>query len=112
MSDDLRIRLGGLLSIALGVGIGWFTLWMPLQQARAGAAEISMHIKAAYVLVPLALVFGAAFVVGGRRAQYRDVTQQPPKLTPLGWMLLALTAVLAGVCFWYLQSQFAALGYR
>ncbi|HYW13016.1 MAG TPA: hypothetical protein VE871_13745 [Longimicrobium sp.] len=39
---------------------------MPLQQARAGAAKISMHIKAAYVLVPLALVFGAAFLSAAR----------------------------------------------
>jgi hypothetical protein len=112
MSQDLKIRLGGLLSIAIGLGIAWFTLWMPLQQARAGAAEISMHIKAAYVLVPFALVFGTAFLAGGTRAQYRDVTHQPPKLTPLGWMLMAATLVLAGLCFWYVQGQFAALGYR
>lgn len=112
MSHDLRIRLGGLLSIAIGLGVAWFTLWMPLQQARAGAAEISMHLKAAYVLVPFALVFGLAFLVGGTRTRYRDVTHQPPRLTPLGWMLMVLALVLAGVCFWYVQAQLATLGYR
>lgn len=112
MSHDLRIRLGGLLSIAIGAGVAWFTLWTPLQQARAGAPEISMHLKAAYVLVPLTLVFGLAFLVGGTRAQYRDVTVQPPKLTALGWILLAIVAVLAGLTFWYVQSQLSALGYN
>jgi hypothetical protein len=75
MTEDLRIRLGGLLSLAAGLPLGWYFILRPLQQARAGAAEVTMHINAAFVLVPMLLIFGAAFVVGGENARYRDVTK-------------------------------------
>jgi FtsH-binding integral membrane protein len=112
MSQDLKIRLGGVLSIVIAAVAGWWAILLPLQQARAGAAQVSMQLKAAYVLVPLALVFGVAFVALGSRMHYRDTTRTPPTLTPLGWTLFALVAVLSGVLFWVVQSQLSAMGYR
>ncbi|MBB4638889.1 hypothetical protein [Longimicrobium terrae] len=112
MSQDLKIRLGGVLSIVIAGVVGWWAILLPLQKARAGAPEVSMQLKAAYVLVPLALVFGVAFVALGSRMHYRDTTRTPPTLTPLGWTLFALVAVLSGVLFWVVQSQLSAMGYR
>ncbi|HYH78382.1 MAG TPA: hypothetical protein VEX86_01250 [Longimicrobium sp.] len=112
MTEDLRIRLGGLLCLALALPAGWYFIMRPVRLAQAGAPEITMHINAAYVLVPLMLVFGLAFVAGGENARYRDVTQNPPKPTLLGWVLMGLSLLAAGACFWWVQAQFSALGYR
>jgi hypothetical protein len=51
-------------------------------------------------------------VFGGENARYRDVTKHPPKPTLLGWVLVGVSLAVAGACFWWVQSQFAALGYR
>lgn len=112
MSQDLRLRLGGVLAIVLAAAAGWWAILLPLQRARAGAPQVSVQLKAAYVLVPFALVFGVAFLVLGSRMHYRDTTRTPPTLTPLGWMLFALVVVLAGGLFWVVQAQFSAMGYR
>jgi|GEM_PF-457565 len=112
MTQDLKIRLGGLLCLALGLPAGWFFILRPLQQARAGAPRVAMNLKAAFVLVPMLLVFGLAFAAGGEKARYRDVTQHPPKPTALGWVLVGVSLLLAGACFWWVQSQLDALGYR
>ena len=112
MGQDLRVRLGGLLCVALGTVAAWFFVMLPLQQARAGAPEIEMHLKGAFVLVPLMLVWGSAFLVGGENARYRDVTRNPPTFTLLGWVLLGLSLVAAGAFWWWVEAQLAALGYR
>jgi hypothetical protein len=57
VNPDLRTRLGGLLSIAIAAGAAWFAILTPLRQARAGAPEVSMMLRAAYVLLPFTLVF-------------------------------------------------------
>jgi len=112
MTQDLKIRMGGLASLAGAVAGGWFFLMRPLQQARAGAPEITMDIKGAYVLVPLLLVWGVAFLVGGQRTRYRDVSVHPPKPTPLGWALTLVSLAAAGAVFWWMEAQLSALGYR
>lgn len=79
MGQDLRVRLGGLVCLGLGAPAAWFFIMRPLGQARAGVPEVELHGKVAFVLVPLLLVFGLAFALGGERARYRDVTTHPPE---------------------------------
>ncbi len=108
MSQDLKARLGGLLVLAIGALIGWFFILGPLHEAQAGAATVRYSLKA-MVLVPACLVFGLAFLVRGNKLAYHDA--QRKRLTPTGWMLTALFAVLAALFYWWFKQQFAALGY-
>lgn len=110
--NDTVLRLGGVLCMTLGAAFGWFFILRPLAQARAGAPEVSMQLKIAYVLVPLLFVWGAAFAVGGAKIQYRDTSVHPPKPLPMLWVLMGITAAAAGLLFWYVNGQFAALGYQ
>jgi hypothetical protein len=111
MTEDLRIRIGGLLSLAGATLAAWFFIIRPLQQAAAGVEQVKFHGKGAFVLIPLLVVWGAAFLIGGESARYRDTSVHPPKPTALGWILMLLSLVAAGLCFWWVQASFAALGY-
>ncbi|MDB5587865.1 MAG: hypothetical protein JWP26_2835 [Devosia sp.] len=108
MVQDLKLRLGGLASIAIGVAVGWFFLWLPLQEAQSGAPEVSYQLKA-FILVPLCIIFGVGFVVAGERLQYRNA--QHSNLTVTGWVLFIVAAALTAAGYFWFQQQFAALGY-
>jgi lysylphosphatidylglycerol synthetase-like protein (DUF2156 family) len=106
---DFRTRAGGLLLIVLGAIVAWFFLLGPLREAHAGVPEVRYQLKA-FLLVPLCVVFGIAFLLGGSGLNYRDVERR--QLTLTGWLLFAVIAVLTAVGYWWLQQQFAELGYR
>lgn len=108
MSQDLKTRLGGVLVLALGAVIGWYFILGPLHQAQAGAPTVRYSLKA-MVLVPGCLVFGLAFLFGGDKLPYRDAERK--RLTPIGWVLVAIFAAVAALCYWWFKQQFAALGY-
>jgi hypothetical protein len=108
MGQDIRYRLGGLLSLAVGAGAAWFFLLMPLQEAQAGAPEVSYQLKA-FLLVPLCVVFGLGFLFAGSRLQYR--TEDHKNLTVIGWVLFAIVVVLTGAGYFWFDQQFSALGY-
>ena len=108
MVQDLKLRLGGLVFIAVGVAVGWFFLWLPLQEAQSGAPEVSYELKA-FILVPLCIIFGVGFVVAGERLQYRNA--QHSNLTVVGWVLFILGMALGAAGYFWFQQQFAALGY-
>ena len=109
MSNDLRNRLGGALLLAIGAAVAWFALWVPLEEARAGAPEVRWSLRVA-VLVPLCLVFGLFLLAAGDRHPYRDVERRT--LTPVGWGLMAAIAVSAFAVWWWMDSTMAGLGYR
>ena len=46
MGQDIKARLGGIVVLALGAGIFWFFILLPLQQAQAGAPDVSYSTKA------------------------------------------------------------------
>jgi hypothetical protein len=112
LSYDLLVRLTALGSLVAGTALGWFLIWRPLEQARAGAPEISMSINGAFVLVPVLLVFGIVYLIGGERVKYRDESVHPPRPLPMLWVMMVMMLVIGGALFWYTQAQFAALGYR
>ncbi|MET3897540.1 uncharacterized membrane protein YidH (DUF202 family) [Devosia sp. UYZn731] len=108
MLQDLKLRLGGLASIAIGVAVAWFFLWLPLQEAQSGAQEVSYQLKA-FILVPLCIIFGVGFLVAGERLQYRNA--QHSNLTVVGWVLFILGMALGAAGYFWFQQQFSALGY-
>jgi hypothetical protein len=110
--SDLQARLLGLGGIVSGAALGWFLIWRPLAQARAGAPEISLSINGAFALVPILLVAGAMYLVGGARVKYRDTSVHPPRPLPMFWVMMVLMLAVGGALFWYTQAQLDALGYR
>jgi hypothetical protein len=108
MLQDMKARLGGLGLIALGLGLGWFFLLEPLQEARHGAHEVHYSLKA-FFAVPACLIFGAAFLLLGTRFRYRNAAHE--NFTAVGWVLFGLVALTSAAGFWWFQQQFAALGY-
>lgn len=111
MTEDLRIRLGGMLTLAGAVLVGWFFIMRPLQQAQAGVQQIDFYGKAVFVLFPLMVVWGVTFLIGGEKARYRDTSVHPPKPTALGWVLMVVSLLAAGLCFWWIDARFTELGY-
>lgn len=112
MAKDLSVRLMGLFSIGVGLVFAWFFMLAPLRQARAGAQEITLHLNVAFAGAPLFVVMGMAFLIGGQAFKEATEPQNPPRMPLVMWLLIGLTLALAGVCYWYVESQFAALGYR
>jgi hypothetical protein len=112
LSHDLFVRLMALGSLVAGVGLGWFLIMRPLEQARAGVPEISTSIKGAFILVPFLLVAGIVYLIGGEKVKYRDESVSPPRPLLMFWVIMALVFVIGGGLLWYTEAQFSALGYR
>jgi hypothetical protein len=108
MLQDMKARLGGLALIAAGLGLGWFFLLEPLQEASHGAHDVHYSLKA-FFAVPACIIFGAAFVLLGKRLRYRDDAHK--NFTVVGWILFGLVVLATGAGFWWFEQQFAALGY-
>jgi len=108
MSQDVKVRLGGLGLIALGVALGWFFILEPLQEAGRRAHDVHYSLKA-FFAVPACLIFGVAFLPLGTRLRYRDSAHR--NFTAVGWGLFVLVALATGAGFWWFEQQFAALGY-
>lgn len=108
MLQDMKTRVGGLALIAVGAALGWYFVLGPLDEARRGVPEISYSLKI-FLIVPLCLIFGAAFLVMGSRLSYRD--QERKTLTLTGWILFALIALATAAGFWWFKEQFSTLGY-
>jgi hypothetical protein len=108
MGANILHRLGGLFCLAIAAAAGWFFIWLPLEQARAGAAEVEYSIKA-FVFVPFAAVFGLFFLLFGDSVPYRNAARQ--NFTAAGWLLFLIAAAASGAGFWWFKAQFDALGY-
>ncbi len=108
MSQNIRFRIGGLISLIVSVGFGWFFIWQPLQQAQHHVATVQYSIKA-FVAVPALAVSGLFLLLFGDTVPYRNVEKKTP--TAAGWILFLVIAAASGLSFWWFKAQFAALGY-
>lgn len=108
MGKDLLYRLGGVAIIGIGLAFGWLEILRPLQAAMRHAPEVRYSTKI-FVLVPVCLVFGAFFLIGGAKWPYRDVERKT--LTPAGWALMVVIAIASLASFFWFRQQFAGLGY-
>lgn len=91
-----------------GLVLGWWLILGPLRDATAGAPEVEVHWKALFI-APLSLIMGAAFLFYGAGLPLRGA--DAGKQRRAGFILFGIIAVIAGLMYWWLKSQFAALGY-
>jgi hypothetical protein len=109
MGKDLQYRLGGVLAIAAAAGFGWFFIMKPLEAAHAHAALVKYDVRS-FIFVPMALVFGIFFIIGGARWPYRNV--ETKRFTRAGWALMAIVLVAGAAGYYWFDREFTALGYR
>lgn len=108
MGDDLKHRLGGLACLAGAAGFGWWMIWLPYQAMLRHDDKVEYSTKI-FILVPALAVFGLFFLIAGTRWPYRDAATK--RFTAVGWVLMAVTVVMAGLGFWWFQHVFDTLGY-
>lgn len=90
-------------------GAAWFGIYHPLQSAEAGIAVVKWMPKIT-VLIALSAVFGLFFIFAGNRHPYRNVEKQT--LTPAGWVLFAITAVVALGGYFWMDLTLRGMGYH
>ncbi len=110
-----KARALGVLALLIGGALAYWCVWLPWQQAHAGAASISLSMKGS-MIVPLALIFGLGLLVGGNRfylAMHNDPAraQRWGKTSPLGWLLIAASLAAGGGLYYWLQQTLRGLGY-
>ena len=108
MADDVKIRITGAFLAGIGTTLGWWLILGPYRQAVAGAPEVEVHFKAFFV-VPMVLIFGFACMIFGEKLPLRGADKERQRRA--GSVLFGIIAVIAGLTWWVLKSQFAALGY-
>lgn len=109
MGDDLRHRLGGFGLLLLAAVTLWLFVVTPLQQANQGQHSIQTYyipLLGIGLFVPI----GLFLLIAGCRIPYRD--PETRKLRPVGWLLVLTGLASTGALWWWVEQQFAALGYR
>ena len=100
----MKIRLAGLGLIAIGILFAVFFVYLPIRDGGTGfMGRVRIN---ALVFVPLAIVTGAAFVIGG--TPVLDAFQARPKTR--GQMTLVLSiiigsGVLTGLGYWQIKTR-------
>ncbi|WIX25597.1 hypothetical protein PUV44_01215 [Xanthomonas arboricola pv. corylina] len=114
----MSARLMGVLIVLMGVALTYWGVWMPLEQARAGAQSITLHggMKLA-LLVPMCFVFGVGYVAGGESFHHRMQNTDPGKVrrwgktSAIGWLLILGSFTASFGLYQWLQHTLRALGY-
>ena len=108
----MKARLFGIVAIAMGIALGWFFGLAPLEEARAGAAEIKVELKI-FLVGPMLVVSGLALILGG--APVWDAFNGPPVGKQQIWITVIVTALAlaaGGIGWRWMDGQLTALGYR
>ena len=100
----MKVRLAGLGLIALGVVFAVLFVYLPIRDGPEGFMG-PVPIKA-LVFIPLAVVTGMAFVIGG--TPVLEAFQARPRSRPQLVLVLAIligSGVLSGLGFWQLKTR-------
>jgi len=103
--------IGVLLLLCSGVLI-YLAIYLPLQQARAHAAHLTLSDRGVWLPPDMALI-GLLVIVFPKVTTFDTVlVNQQKKLSLVGWLLVAvLLAIGLGVQLWF-NGQLKALGYQ
>lgn len=106
-------RVIGIVFILVGLGVGYFGIWSPIEVARQHTQErVTIYpeleaVVAAFIPIGLAaLVFGH----GGNEFLERHLLGE--KKTIKGWIIFGAFLGLMGLLYFWVKSQLAMYGYR
>ena len=105
-------RLQGLFIFTLGLGLGYFSIIRPLQQAYGNAPSISLSFKLAFLSPVLVLLGVLAIIVPSVTTDQSFILSSPNKLSFAGWALLIIMAIVAFGTYYLLDRQISSLGYN
>jgi len=105
-------RIIGVLLILCAAVLIYLSIYLPLQQARAHAAHLTLSDRGVW-LPPDMVLIGLLVIFFPKVTTYDTVlVNQKKKLSLVGWLLLAvLLAIGFGVQLWF-NGQLQALGYE
>jgi hypothetical protein len=103
----MKERVLGLFMLAVGFGLGYLCVYKPLEDAKSGAAEVSLSLKGAF-LVPMCLIGVLYLTMGERTTAIMGTREKPKPAAAVIGILLALAGV--GLYLW-LRSVLEAHGY-
>ena len=105
-------RIIGVLLILCAAVLIYLSIYLPLQQARAHAAHLTLGDRGVW-LPPDMVLIGLLVIFFPKVTTYDTVlVNQKKKLSLVGWLLLAvLLAIGFGVQLWF-NGQLQALGYE
>lgn len=100
----MKIRLAGLGLIALGILFAVLFIYLPIRDGGEGfMGQVRIN---ALVFVPLAIVTGMAFLVGGAPAL--EAFQAKPKSRGQMTFVLSIiigSGVLTGIAYWQIKTR-------
>jgi hypothetical protein len=103
-------RFLGLVMLVAGLVMGYLGAWMPLTDAAAHKASITLYAKAA-TLCPVAIVFGLIYLVFNEK-EVDEMFGDRERRQPLFWFVVVITlAAGVGLYFW-IDSGLSAAGYK
>jgi hypothetical protein len=107
----MKYRLLGLLLFGIGAMLAKYTVYDPLAAIAYGAGAIKVYSLGA-VVVPLMLVFGAGFILLGRRALTLVIDEGEDTMTNFGFVtVIALIACGIFLKVW-MGREIEHTGYR
>jgi hypothetical protein len=105
-------RIIGVLLVLCGGVLIYLSIYLPLQQARAHAAHLTLSDRGVW-LPPVMALIGLLVIVFPKMTTFDTVlVNQNKKLSLVGWLVVAvLLAIGFGMQLWF-NSQLKALGYQ
>ena len=110
VNQDQKARAGGLFFIVGGAVLAYLSIWLPYQQARAGAQTVSLH-RTGVALAILFPLMGIILAAGGATAANHIKAQTAGRKTRLGWVYVVIIGAIALGVYLIVERKFEAMGY-
>ena len=110
VNQDQKARAGGLFFVGGGAVLAYLSIWLPYQQARAGAQTVSLN-RSGITLAVLFPLVGLILTAGGETAANHIKAQTTGKKTKLGWVYVAVIAAIALGVYLVVENKFEQMGY-
>ncbi len=105
--SDIGARIFGFFLFIIGLGLGYWQIYLPIERAVRGAATVSYSNKALF-LAPVATLFGLFLIVfGAEGLVFLNKRPSRPVLILIG----VLTVIFTFGCTFAMEYIMKSLGY-
>lgn len=105
--NDTGARILGFVFFLIGLGLGYWQIYSPIQQAIQGEEYVSYSAKAVF-LAPVAVLFGLFILVFGAEG-LEFLAKRPSK--PVMILIMILTVIFTFGCTFAMEYVMKSLGY-